>query len=80
MATAAGDETDGLNSPVRYSHWHGNAGMVIRGATAIIKDRRLLYRPAWWGSRGCEPGQPELRANVSGLPAFSGEGLIDVLA
>ena len=60
MATAAGEETAGLNNPVRYSHWHGgyrNAGMVIRGATAIIKDRRLLYQPA-----------------------FSGAGLIDVLA
>ena len=57
MGTAVGEETAGLNNPGRYSPRPGNAGMVIRGATAIIKDRRLLYRPA-----------------------FSGEGLIDVLA
>ena len=44
MATAAGDETADLNNPVRYGNagMRRNAGMVIRGATAIIKDRRFL--------------------------------------
>ena len=52
MVTAAGDETTGLNNPVRYGNagMRCNAGMVIRGATAIIKDRRLLYRPALSGA------------------------------